>query len=77
MRAVRGMLPEINHQAGDLSVWCRTLRLFVPLLISSRETLCGGKRGTLCGGTPGGLARPSCFGPVSASRLLRPKSLRV
>ena len=55
MRAVRGMLPEINHQASPLSVWCRTLRLFVPMLISSRETLCGGKPGgTLCGGKPGG-----------------------
>ena len=55
MRAVRGMLPEVNHQASHLSVWCRTLRLFVSMLISSRETLCGGKPGgTLCGGTPGG-----------------------
>ena len=78
VRAVRGMLAEIKHPAIPLSVWCRNLRLFVPMLISSRETLCGGKPGgTLCGGTPGGLARPSCFGAVPASRLFRLKSLGV
>ena len=78
MRAVRGMLLEINHQASYFVCVVLNFAVIRSDAISSHKTLCGGKPGgTLRGGTPGGLARPRCFGVVVASMMFWRKSIGV